>query len=143
MVPPQKLVGKRVLVVEDEALVALLLEDLLIEVGCTPVGSYGSVAKAMEAVGNETFDLAVLDVNLNGEKAYPIADALAERHIPFVFVSCYVDETPPADHDNWKVRAKPFRVKDLEAMVSGMLDNFASARPPDADPVPVKTDIAP
>jgi CheY-like chemotaxis protein len=141
MVLPPKLVGKRVLVVEDEALVALLLEDLLIEVGCTPVGSYGSVAKAMEAVGNETFDLAVLDVNLNGEKSYPIADALAERHIPFVFVSCYVDETPPPDHDNWKVRAKPFRVKDLEAMMSGVLDSFNSVRPLEADPAPAETDI--
>jgi DNA-binding response OmpR family regulator len=130
----QTLAGKRVLLVEDDTPVALLLEDLLMEVGCVPVASCSSVAKAMEAIGKHTFDLAVLDVNLNGERSYPIADALDERHIPFLFVSAYGDETAPPDHVNWKVCPKPFRVEDLAAMMCVALNNAGSACPPDAGP---------
>jgi CheY-like chemotaxis protein len=96
------LVGKRVLIVEDEALVAFMLEDFLVEFGCIPVGPCNTLAKALEAVGAETFDLAVLDVNLNGEKVYPVAYALAERHIPFLFVSGYGENALLRGH-SWRV----------------------------------------
>jgi CheY-like chemotaxis protein len=134
MVLPRMLAGKRVLVVEDETPVALLLEDLLIEVGCIPVGSCSTVARAMEAVGTKTFDFAVLDVNLNGERSYSVADALAERDIPFLFVSGYCDETTPPHRTNWKVCAKPYMVADLAAIMSIALNNTAPAHPPDAGP---------
>jgi DNA-binding response OmpR family regulator len=91
-VAPRSLIGKRVLIVEDETLVALLVEDFPIEFGCIPPGPCGSVAQALGAVSNKTFDLAVLDVNLDGEKVYPVADALDKLHIPFLFVSGYGDE---------------------------------------------------
>jgi DNA-binding response OmpR family regulator len=116
-VPLQTLVGKRVLIVEDEALVAFLLEASLEEFGCIPVGPCFSVAKALEAVGTETFDLAVLDVNLNGEKVYPVAYALAERHIPFLFVSGYGIDAIPPGRSGWKVCVKPFKIPELAAML--------------------------
>jgi CheY-like chemotaxis protein len=120
-VAPPVLVGKRVLIVEDELLVALLIEDLLVDLGCSIVGPCSSVAKALEAARIEAFDLAVLDVNLRGEKVYPVAEVLAERHIPFLFLSGYGDEAIPSGRSAWKVCAKPFKGDDLAEMLSALL----------------------
>ena len=81
--------GLRVLVVEDEYLVALLLEEDLRSSGCIIVGPHTTLAAATLAGLTEPLDLAVLDVNLNGEMVYPLADQLAERGIPLVFLSGY------------------------------------------------------
>lgn len=113
--------GKRVLIVEDESLVAFLIEEYLADAGCDTVGPFGSVAKALEAVRSETFDLAVLDVNLNGERSYPIADALEERGIPFLFLSGYGDTGIPSGRCDWKVCAQPFRGNDLTGMLAAIL----------------------
>ena len=122
-VAPQTLAGKRVLIVEDEALVAFMLEDALAEFGCIPVGPCSSVATALKLIGAETFDLALLDINLNGEKVYPVAYALAERHIPFLFVSGYGNDGLPPGRSKWKVCMKPFTFNDLaEMLLAEMLD---------------------
>jgi CheY-like chemotaxis protein len=118
---PPELVGKRVLIVEDEMLVALMIEDLLQELGCNTVGPCGNVRTALEIARTEPLDLAVLDVNLDGEKVYPVAMLLTERNIPFLFVSGYGDEAIPHDHSAWKVCTKPFRGDDLAAMLSEAL----------------------
>jgi CheY-like chemotaxis protein len=81
--------GLRVLVVEDEYLVALLLEEDLRSAGCIIVGPHTSLAAATAAGVSEPLDLAVLDVNLNGEMVYPLADHLAGRGIPLVFLTGY------------------------------------------------------
>lgn len=125
---PKILKDKRVLIVEDELLVALMLEDFLIEFGCIPVGPYRTVAKALEALAIEAFDLAVLDVNLDGEMVYPVAYALAERHLPFLFVSGYGKEAILPGHDDWVVCTKPFKGNDLAAMLASTLD-FAGPCP--------------
>ncbi|MEA2739023.1 MAG: hypothetical protein QOH05_2330 [Acetobacteraceae bacterium] len=119
---PPALVGKRVLIVEDEMLVALLIEDFLAELGCSTVGPCGSVAMALDAIQTEVFDMAVLDVNLGGEKVYPVAEVLAQRHIPFLFLSGYGDEAIPPDRAEWKVCAKPFRGDDLASLMSAVLE---------------------
>ena len=111
------LAGKRVLVVEDEALVAILIENLLEDCDCTVVGPCGTVAAALLAARTETFDLAVLDVNLNGLRVYPVAELLSDRNIPFVFLSGYGDGAIPLGRDTWKVCGKPFRINDLVAML--------------------------
>jgi DNA-binding NtrC family response regulator len=121
-VAPAILAGKRVLIVEDELLVALLIEDFLVEMGCSPLGPCGNVAKALHAVRTETFDLAVLDVNLAGEKVYPVAEMLTGRQIPFVFLSGYGEEAIPEGHFDWKVCAKPFRADDLARIMSAALE---------------------
>jgi DNA-binding response OmpR family regulator len=119
------LAGKRVLIVEDEMLVAVLIEDLMAELGCSTVGPCGSVAMALDTIRTESFDLAVLDVNLDGELVYPVAEALAERQIPFLFLSGYGDEAIPPGHRDWRVCAKPFRADDLANMMSAALEGRA------------------
>ena len=115
------LAGKRVVVVEDELLVALMLEDFLNDFGCDVVGPCGTVEKALHVVRTEALDLAVLDVNLAGERVYPVAEALAERQIPFLFLSGYGEEAIPPGHADWKVCAKPFRGAELAGMLSAVL----------------------
>jgi DNA-binding response OmpR family regulator len=120
---PRVLVGKRILIVEDEMLVALLIEDFLTDLGCCTLGPCGSVANALVAARTESFDLAVLDVNLDGEMVYPVAEVLAERHIPFLFLSGYGNEAIPAGRSDWKVCSKPFRGADLVTMMSAALES--------------------
>lgn len=83
--------GLRLFVVEDEALVAMLLEQMLEELGCVIVNLSGTVAQALDQVEKVApkVDLAILDVNLGGERVYPVADALAARDVPFLFATGY------------------------------------------------------
>jgi DNA-binding response OmpR family regulator len=113
--------GSRVLVVEDEMLVSLLIEDILTDEGCTIVGPYDRFEGALVAARNETIDLAVLDVNLAGVKVFPVAEALAERGIPFLFLSGYGQGVVPAAHPEWRVCSKPFRPGDLASMLREQL----------------------
>jgi CheY-like chemotaxis protein len=79
----------RVLVIEDEMMVSMLLEDMLSNIGYTPVGPATRMEPALKLIENARFDVAILDVNLNGDETYPIADALTARAKPFVFASGY------------------------------------------------------
>jgi PAS domain S-box-containing protein len=81
--------GNRLLLVEDEALTGMMMSDMLTELGFDVIGPFGRVADAMAAVGREDFQAAVLDVNLDGEMVYPVADAILARGVPFVFVTGY------------------------------------------------------
>jgi CheY-like chemotaxis protein len=81
--------GNRVLLVEDEILVAMMMRDILTELGFTVVGPYSRVTEAMVAAVHEQIDAGIIDVNLGGEFVYPVADVLAARKIPFVFVTGY------------------------------------------------------
>lgn len=116
------LAGKRVLIVEDELLVAMMIEDLLGDFGCITIGPYGTVSTAMHAVETESPDLALLDVNLNGERVYPVAEALTERHVPFLFLSGYGEEAIPPGRTGWKVCAKPFKWEELARMLCAAVD---------------------
>src|ERR1700692_3817867 len=84
--------GRRILVVEDEMIVAWLLEDMLADLGCAVVGPAVSINQALAMIDAEAIDAAVLDVNLNGQVSYPIADALAARGVPFVFSTGYAKD---------------------------------------------------
>jgi CheY-like chemotaxis protein len=84
------LAGTRVLVVEDEPLIAMHVEDVLVGLGCDVVGMASNTSQAMAILGVKSVDVAVLDINLgSNETSYPIADALAERSVPFVLLSGY------------------------------------------------------
>ncbi|RAZ83140.1 hypothetical protein DPM33_32630 [Mesorhizobium hawassense] len=85
--------GLRVLVVEDTFLVALDLSDELTEAGCDVVGPASSVGQALEEIDGVDLDGAVLDVNLNGERSFPLAEHLAARDVPFVFLTGYDSAT--------------------------------------------------
>ncbi len=86
---PDKLAGLRVVIIEDESLIAMHVEDLVCELGCEVIGVAASVPKALELLARVEVDLALLDVQLGDAPAYPIAAALKERNVPFVFMSGY------------------------------------------------------
>ena len=85
------LAGLHLLVVEDEAMVALMVEDILADLGCTAVEVAGTVAKGLAIVAHPDppLDGAILDVNIGGEKVYPVAEALTARGVPFIFATGY------------------------------------------------------
>ena len=107
----EALQGVKVLVVEDEYLVAALMEDILESAGCVVAGPIPRLAQALDAANSETCDVAVLDVNLAGERVYPVADILAQRNVPFVFVTGY--GVLPGEYANRPRLCKPFKMADL------------------------------
>lgn len=113
--------GVRVLVVEDEMMVSMLLEDMLSHIGCTPVGPATRMERALKLVEHAGFDVAILDVNLNGRESYPIADALAARAIPFVFASGYNAGRLRERYRNIPSLQKPFRQQELERTLAAAL----------------------
>ena len=111
----------RVLIVEDEFLVALLVEEDLRAVGFSILGPFSSLAPALAAAGRERFDVAVLDINLGGEMVFPLADALAARGVPFIFLSGYGAADLPARFKAAPRLAKPHDptalIKEIERVV--------------------------
>jgi CheY-like chemotaxis protein len=113
--------GPRVIVVEDEALVALMMEDLLSDLGCEVVASFGGVDQAMEWLDGqaEAPEGALLDVNLGGQLVYPLAAALQARHTPFAFATGYGNLKPDARFANVAVLTKPINPVRLREVVRG------------------------
>ena len=103
--------GVRVLLVEDEYLVASLMEEVLETAGCIVTGPIPRLAEAVDAADHERCDAAVLDVNLAGERIYPVADILSRRNIPFVFVTGY--GVLPGEYAKRPRLCKPFKMADL------------------------------
>ena len=103
----------RILIVEDEAFIALTLEDMLDELGFAVAGTVGHVDEAIEVIGREAIDGALLDVNLGAQKIDPVADLLAERGCPFIFTTGYGRSGIPVSHTGRPVLQKPFRMDDL------------------------------
>ena len=106
--------GLRILVVEDEAAISLLLEDMLLDFGCEVIGPAARLSAALDAVAREQVDLAILDVNVAGEPIYPVAEALAERSIPFVFSTGYGSAGIRDAFRDRPVLQKPFAQHDLK-----------------------------
>jgi CheY-like chemotaxis protein len=106
----------RVLLVEDEIMVALLLEEMLAELGHTVVGPVARLQRALEMAQREPLDVAILDVNINGCEVYPVAEALAAREIPFVFVTGYGRGVLRAPYCDRPTLQKPFRRADLREL---------------------------
>lgn len=113
-----RLQGVRILVVEDEMMVAMLMEDLLGDFGCTIVGPAGNIAAALALIGAEPIDGAMLDLNLAGHEVYPVADELARLGIPFVFVTGYGDRELRGGHNHRPRLPKPFRRLELERIMT-------------------------
>jgi CheY-like chemotaxis protein len=111
----------RVLVVEDELMIRILLEDMLGELGYAIVAEAGRLEEALEAVRSADFDIAILDVNLNGQPIAPVADALAARGTPFVFATGYGDRALPDSHRDRPVLKKPFQMDGLREMLRSTL----------------------
>lgn len=107
--------GLKVLIVEDEGAIALLMEDMLMELGCEIAGSAARVETAMEMIESCPIDLAILDLNIAGKSAYPLAEALAGRNIGFLFSTGYGGVGIKDDYQDRLVLQKPFTQRDLKA----------------------------
>ena len=117
----QGLAGKRILVVEDEVIVAMLIEDILSDQGATIVGPAARVAKALELLDDGPLDGAVLDVNLAGEMTTPVAEELRRRGIPFAFATGYGAAGLPEGFAGQPLLQKPFQEHDLNRVMAEVI----------------------
>jgi CheY-like chemotaxis protein len=105
--------GKRALILEDEPVIAFALEDMLRSLGCIVVETAMRVERALGAAASTAPDLAVLDVNVNDEQSFAVADALSAAGVPFVFATGYGSSTVPDRHRNVPLVTKPYGVREL------------------------------
>lgn len=110
--------GIRVLVVEDEGAIALLIEEMLEELGCEVVASVARLAAACDIAGSVRVDLAILDVNLAGERVFPVAEILRGRNIPFLFSTGYGASGLAAEYAGCPVLHKPFSESELQQKIA-------------------------
>jgi DNA-binding NtrC family response regulator len=111
----------RLLVVEDEYLIRMLLEDMLDELGYGVAAAVGSLAEAREHASNGSFDGAILDVNVDGQEIFPVAEILSERGVPFVFVTGYGEGSLPEAFRNRPALQKPFQADRLKTTLQNLL----------------------
>jgi CheY-like chemotaxis protein len=115
----------RVLIIEDDSLVALSLSDLLSDLGCSVVASAGTLPQALDMVGAGGFDFALLDINLRGKEVFPVAELLSAQGVPFAFVSGYGRAGLPEEFRARPVVSKPFQVDELSTVLSSALASQA------------------
>lgn len=105
--------GLRVLLVEDESLIAMLIEDALCDLNCAVAAVAATLGDALDKASSVDFDVAILDVNLNGSPAYPVAELLVRRQIPFIFATGYGASGVPEAFRSIPLLAKPFHGGDV------------------------------
>ena len=110
--------GRRVLVVEDEMLVLIMIEDMLADLGCKSVTSAATVDRALAAINEQVFDVAMLDMNLNGYDSHVVAEALAARGVPFVYSTGNTGQSLRDGYSDRPVLKKPFKYEELVAVLT-------------------------
>jgi CheY-like chemotaxis protein len=111
----------RILVVEDEYLIRMLLEDMLADLGYGVAAAVGTVAEASAFAADGEFSAAILDVNLDGVEIYPVADILSQRGLPFVFVTGYGERSLAERYRDRPSLQKPFQAEQLSTALAGLL----------------------
>jgi two-component SAPR family response regulator len=111
---------RRILVVEDEVLIGMLLEDMLTDLGYEVAASAARVEDAIKLAAEVEADAAILDVNLNGQEVYPVADILSRRQIPFVFATGYSEFGLPHPYQQHQTMQKPFQQETLERRLAAL-----------------------
>jgi CheY-like chemotaxis protein len=119
--------GRRILIVEDESMVIMLLEDFLSDIGCTVVGVASRLDEALARAAAPDFDAAILDVNLNGQQSFALARDIIGRGRAVVFSTGYGASTLPADLRHVPVLQKPFHQQDLERTLRAALGGTGSS----------------
>lgn len=112
--------GKRILIIEDEPLIAMMLEDFLESLDYTVHASCDNLPAALETIASGGFDLAILDVNLHGEKVWPAAMGLRERSIPFILASGGHVDAPPAEFANCAMLGKPYTIGRVQEALEAL-----------------------
>ena len=115
--------GRRVLVVEDEMMVLLMIEDMLADLGCDSVTAASSISQAVGLIDTQVFDAAMLDMNLGGNKSHPVADALAAHDVPFFFSTGYSGHDMKEGYRNRPLLKKPFQQQELARVFSDLLSH--------------------
>ena len=110
--------GRRVLVVEDEMLVVMMIEDMLSDLGCESVSSAATVDQALALIDTQAFDVAMLDMNLNGNDSHPVAEALAARGVAFFYATGNAVHGLRDGYADRPMLKKPFRHEDLVAILA-------------------------
>lgn len=128
------LAGIRILVVEDDMLIAIHIEEVLQDLGCIVVGPVGKLDAAMRMADGEALDAAILDVNVRGGHVFPVAERLRARGIPFALASGYGDWALPLAFQNQPRLTKPFTGRELAAQVLSLHRERDAAEP--AGPLP-------
>jgi len=118
----RSLAGRRLLMVEDEVLVGMMAKRILEDLGATVLGPFGGLADGLAAARSERFDGALLDFNLAGEFADPLADLLIARGVPFVFVTGYQRDSIDRRYANVPILPKPLEAESLERVLVSLLD---------------------
>lgn len=113
--------AKRILIVEDEEMIAMLIEETVLDEGGVVVGPVGDLDGALALARDAAIDAAVLDVNLAGKPSYPVADILAGRGIPFLFATGYGDQSVASAHAAAPVIGKPFQLDAMVAAIEQLL----------------------
>lgn len=113
--------GRRVLVVEDEMMVLMMIEDMLADLGCESVTAAATVDQALALIEAQAFDAAMLDMNLDGIKSHSVADALAARGVPFIFSTGYSGRDMMDGYRDRPVLRKPFQYDELVRILTHLL----------------------
>jgi CheY-like chemotaxis protein len=120
-----RLASRRVLIVEDEPMVAWLLNDMLVDFGCVVVGAADRVAEALAMIEGQSIDAAVLDINLRGQMSYPVADVLTARGVPFVFTTGYARDRLLEAYRAFPYLLKPYHRLAMRDALLGLLSPAA------------------
>jgi CheY-like chemotaxis protein len=120
-------VGRRVLVVEDESMIRMLLDGMLSDIGYTMTAEAGALDEAIALAKQAEFDVAILDVNLHSKPITPVAEILTQRGLPFVFATGADLRGVPQAYRNHPILQKPFRVEALERALEAVAPKPASA----------------
>jgi CheY-like chemotaxis protein len=115
----------RILVVDDEPLIAMMVEDWLVELGCEVVGPVGSVEEGLTMAGTADLDGAILDVNLGGRNCFSVAHALKQRDVPFAFATGDSRIDKEADFSDPILLSKPFVFDDVKKVLGKLLKSRA------------------
>ncbi len=127
MTVPVSLTGRRILVVEDDMMIAVVIEEALQGMGCIVVGPVGKLDGALRLADDADIDAAILDVTIRGGQVFPVAERLQSRGVPFALASGYGDWALPDAFRNQPRLTKPFTVHELRARVLALCDRADAA----------------
>jgi CheY-like chemotaxis protein len=119
--PRSELAGRDVLVVDDEDLIVAVMEEMLLDLGCSNIWTAGTINDALKLLAEHRPHIAVLDVNLGGDSSFRLAQVLADQGIPFVFVTGYGRHGVPEPWASRPVIQKPFRLETLATVLGALV----------------------
>jgi CheY-like chemotaxis protein len=124
---PAKPPGGSVFLVEDEAMIRMMVADMLEELGYSIAAETGEIEQALKLARTAKFDIAILDVNVNGKLISPVAEMIEARNRPFIFATGYGTQGLPPEYRDRPVLQKPFQMENLALMIERTLKGSAAA----------------